>query len=272
MAMIKALSLCCVLTALCMSRMSLVAASESSSTCCPVVELRQYTTNPGQRDALIELYEDEFIETQESAGIALPGQFRVVGFPNKFDWLQGFSSMAARKNDFEAFYHGSAWKRYRKRVNSLLLDYGNVILLHPAHNGSGFAARSPRAPRGSREESRGVVVATIYYLRSYTGTQFDELFENSIRSIVSADGSRVLATFVTDHAPNNFPILPVRADVDLFVWFACYRSETAYELYANALSNDSRWWTVEGKLVLAQMYIPPEVDLLQPTSRSLLRC
>lgn len=242
------------------------------ATCCPVVELRQYTTLPGQRDAFIQLYEDQFIESQEAAGISLPGQFRVLGFPNRFDWLQGFSSMAARKTDFESFYGGAAWKAHRSAVNAMLLENGNVILLHPAHDGSGFPAPPPRPPLGSTVEPRGLVVATMYYLGSNDGAQFEASFEKAIRPIVSAHGARVLASFVTDHTPNNFPKLPVREDVNLFVWFACFADESAYSDYALSLSNDPRWWTVEGTFALEGMYIPPEVDLLQPTPRSLLRC
>ena len=248
------------------------AITEASATCCPVVELRQYTILPGKRDAFIRLYEDRFIESQEDAGISLPGQFRVVGFPNRFDWLQGFSSMPARKRDFESFYGGRAWKAYRKDVNSLLLENGNVVLLQPAHRGSGFKAPPQRPPLGSTSEPAGLVALTIYSLGSTSGTQFDRTFEETIRPVVRAHGAAVLASFVTDHAPNNFPILPVRADVNLFVWFACFANESAYRRYALSLSNDPRWWSVEGNFALAGMYVPPEVDLLRPTPRSSLRC
>jgi hypothetical protein len=244
----------------------------AGATCCPIVELRQYTTLPSQRDALIRLYEDQFIESQEAAGIALPGQFRVVGFPNRFDWLQGFSSMAARKSDFETFYYGAVWKAHRKAVNSLLLENGNVILLHPAHDGSGFPEPPTRPPLGSTSVPPGLVVATIYDLGSTAAEPFDKTFETTIRPVVTARGARIIASFVTDHSPNNFPILPVRADVNFFVWFACYADEQAYDRYAVALSNDPRWWTVEGNFAIAGMYEPPEVDLLQPTPRSALSC
>ena len=42
----------------------------------PVVELRQYTLRPGQRDVLIDLFDREFIESQEAEGMAIVGQFR----------------------------------------------------------------------------------------------------------------------------------------------------------------------------------------------------
>lgn len=58
----------------------------AETTCCSVVELRQYTMQPDQRDVLIELFEREFIEPQESAGIDVVGHFRDLDRPNMFVW------------------------------------------------------------------------------------------------------------------------------------------------------------------------------------------
>ena len=41
-----------------------------------IVELRQYLLHPNQRDTLIELFDREFVETQEAVGMAVLGQFR----------------------------------------------------------------------------------------------------------------------------------------------------------------------------------------------------
>ncbi len=41
--------------------------------CCPVVELRQYTLHPGKRDVLIDLFDLEFVESQEALGIKIIG-------------------------------------------------------------------------------------------------------------------------------------------------------------------------------------------------------
>jgi hypothetical protein len=40
----------------------------------PVVELRQYTVHAGMRDVLIELFDREFVESQEAAGMKVIGQ------------------------------------------------------------------------------------------------------------------------------------------------------------------------------------------------------
>jgi hypothetical protein len=44
--------------------------------CCPIVELRQYTLHPGERDVLIDLFDREFVESQEALGMKIIGQFR----------------------------------------------------------------------------------------------------------------------------------------------------------------------------------------------------
>ena len=58
-------------------------------TCCPIVELRQYTLHPGQRDVLIDLFDREFVESQEALGMKIVGQFRDLDNPNRFVWLRG---------------------------------------------------------------------------------------------------------------------------------------------------------------------------------------
>ena len=62
----------------------------------PIVELRMYTLHPGRRDELIELFDREFVETQEAVGIQVIGQFYDLDDPNRFVWLRGFNDMSAR--------------------------------------------------------------------------------------------------------------------------------------------------------------------------------
>ena len=82
----------------------------STPTCCPVLELRQYTLRPGMRDVLIELFEREFVESQEALGMTLVGQFRDLDDPNRFVWLRGFADMTTRAQALHDFYGGPVWK------------------------------------------------------------------------------------------------------------------------------------------------------------------
>ena len=77
-----------------------------SATDIAVVELRRYALVPGQRETLIELFDREFVETQEATGIKVIGQFRDLGRPDTFVWLRGFPSMDARRQGLGAFYGG----------------------------------------------------------------------------------------------------------------------------------------------------------------------
>ncbi len=67
--------------------------------CCAVFELRQHALRPGQRDVLIELFDREFVETQEAVGIRIHGQFRDADDPDRLrvdSRLHRYASAAAR--------------------------------------------------------------------------------------------------------------------------------------------------------------------------------
>lgn len=67
-----------------------------SAACCSVLELRQYTLHPGQRDVLIPLFDTHFVETQEAVGMHVVGQFRDEDRPDRFVWLRGFRELVWR--------------------------------------------------------------------------------------------------------------------------------------------------------------------------------
>ena len=114
-----------------------------------VVELRQYTLKPGRRDELIELFEREFVETQEAEGIDLIGTFRDADNPDRFVWLRGFADMESRARALAAFYGGPAWKANRDAANDTMIDSDNVLLLKPAWDGAQFAIAVDRKTAGS---------------------------------------------------------------------------------------------------------------------------
>src|SRR4051794_22255305 len=129
--------------------------------CCPVLELRQYTLHPGKRDVLIELFEREFVESQEARGMTLVGQFRDLDNPDRFVWLRGFPDMAARAQALMEFYGGPIWKAHREAANATMIDSDNVLLLRPARPTSGFSMeKMDRHPGGATENPHGLVTAT----------------------------------------------------------------------------------------------------------------
>src|SRR4051812_11734754 len=104
----------------------------------PVIELRQYELRPGQREVLVELFDREFVESQEALGARLIGQFRDLDRPDWFVWLRGFADMDARLRALTDFYGGSVWKANSAAANATMIDVANVLLLRPAQPGGGF--------------------------------------------------------------------------------------------------------------------------------------
>src|SRR6188768_2953943 len=105
---------------------------------CAVVELRQYTLHSGQRETLIDVFDREFVETQESVGARVIGQFRDAGRPDRFVWLRGFADMARRAEALGAFYGGPAWAAHSSVANATMREFDDVLLLRPAWEGSGI--------------------------------------------------------------------------------------------------------------------------------------
>src|SRR5947207_2217956 len=95
--------------------------AKRDQTCCPIVELRQYTLHPEKRDFLIDLFDREFIESQEILGMYVIGQFRDLDNPNRFVWLRGFRNMSERVEGLTAFYTGPVWKAHREAANSTMI-------------------------------------------------------------------------------------------------------------------------------------------------------
>src|SRR5579859_1595599 len=105
-----------------------------------IVELRQYTLHPGQRDVLIDLFDERFVESQEAVGMTVLGQFRDLDDSDRFVWLRGFDDMSRRAQALASFYGGPAWKEHCNEANQTMIDSDNVLLLRPAAKGNGFPA------------------------------------------------------------------------------------------------------------------------------------
>src|SRR5262245_44648801 len=89
--------------------------AQPSQTCCPIVELRQYTLHPGQRDVLIDLFDREFVESQEALGIKVIGQFRDLDNPNRFVLLRGFGTCLHARRHSTTFTADRSGRHIAKR-------------------------------------------------------------------------------------------------------------------------------------------------------------
>ena len=246
--------------------------SKQEQSCCPVVELRQYTLHPRKRDVLIELFDREFVESQEILGMYVIGQFRDLDNPDRFVWLRGFRNMTERAESLTAFYTGPVWKANREVANATMIDSDNVLLLRPARPASGFALGNTERPEVDEKETpESLVVATIYYLDKPADDDFVNYFEHTVKPTLDDNGASVLAYFVTESSANNFPALPVREDENVFIWFSLSRDQAAYEDHVAARAKSTTWQMDISEELARRLTREPEILRLAPTARSQLR-
>src|SRR5689334_12820867 len=198
----------------------------------PVVELRQYTLRPGQRDVLIDLFDREFVESQEADGMAIVGQFRDLDDPDRFTWIRGFASMPARARRLAAFYGGPVWKANSAAANATMIDSDNVLLLRPVTARSGFPAPPAGRPAaGSASAGPARILVTIYHRDQPFDQAFAGFFDRQVRPALVEAGATPLACLHTEPAENTFPALPVRTGENVFAWFARFPSQDLLDDY-----------------------------------------
>jgi hypothetical protein len=191
----------------------------SETRCCPVLELRQYTLKPGQRDALIDLFERHFIESQEALGMAVVGQFRDRRRSDRFVWLRGFSDMESRRTALAAFYDGPVWGAHKAKANDTMLDSDDVLLLKPARPDTAFPMRVGAQGATSLGAGPVMVLGGIYQMTQPIDATLVSDFEHQVAPTLQSNSVRIEGVFVTESAPNTYPRLPVREGEHVLVWF-----------------------------------------------------
>jgi hypothetical protein len=241
-------------------------------TCCPIVELRQYTLRSGRREAFIALFEANFVESQEAAGMRLIGQFRDLDDPDRFVWLRGFPDMASRPAALSSFYGGPIWKAHRNEANASINDSDNVLLLRMASPASGFPVeRLRRLPTSMVVPAQKLVLAGLQYLDADRVDEFTAFFEARMRPHLEQLKIPVIAEFKTETSPNNFPGLPIRDTAHVFAWFSVCADEDDCDAKIRRLRASQIWRNGASDPILHQLARKPELLRLKPTYRSALR-
>lgn len=216
-----------------------------------VVELRQYALRPGGRDVLVELFDREFVESQEALGMEIVGQFRDLDRPDRFVWLRGFPDMVRRRQALAAFYGGPVWQAHGPAANATMLDSDDVLLLRPATPASGFARLPPR-----HEAPPTLVVVTVCSLdRPAEAPVVDALLQ-----ALAGTGSSPLGVFVEEPRENTFPALPVRSGEHVVVWVQRSPADTGLRAARDLAI-----------ALIPNLTSPPLQLRLEPTPRSRLR-
>jgi hypothetical protein len=194
-------------------------ATAALADCCSVIELRQYTLKPGQRDALIELFDRHFIESQEAEGMTIVGQFRDRRRDDRFVWVRGFANMESRHKALEAFYGGPVWAAHRTAANTTMLAVDDVLLLKPARPDLAFHLDVGSGPMRAHDRGPRSVVAGVYQMSQPVDAQTVARFERNVAPILRRHDISLEGVFITESSPNTFKRLPVREGEHVLVWF-----------------------------------------------------
>ena len=239
------------------------AASQTVQTA--VVELRQYTLHPGTRDTLIDLFDREFVETQEVCGMSVLGQFGDLDRPDRFVWLRGFSGMESRAAALASFYGGPVWAAHSAAANATMIDFDDVLLLRPC-GGDALGALDPRnRPQQAVSMSPACnFEALICPVDPGDLDGFVAWYRDAFVPALKAVACETVASLVTETSENTFPRLPVREDVSVFVTLIRVAGEDGFKRLQD---------TPAGAAALAELALRTPVARLRlaPTARSLLR-
>jgi NIPSNAP len=226
-----------------------------------VVELRRYTLRPGERETLIDLFENELVIAQEDAGMRLIGQFRDLDQPDHFVWMRGFADMPARDRALRAFYEGPVWERHKDAANATMIDSDDVLLLRPAWSGPALA-RNERQVHPNQEE--GLFLLTVYPLRpDVEATDFQRLVSTAVVPRAIAAGADIRGAFRTEHSVNSYTRLPIREGENVFV--------TVFALSEEALPGSKDWGDRTNSAIRECLLNEPQTARLLPTERSQLQ-
>jgi hypothetical protein len=186
-----------------------------------IVDLRDYTTTPDRRDQLVERCESLFFPEQERLGARFLGVFRDASDPQRYVFLRAMPDLATRQRILTAFYSdGELWRVHREEVNGWLVDSDNVLLVRP------LAELAPPATGPS------VVAMLAHVGREAMSPEHAATLRQAVDAAVTAAGGRVLATFATDPAENNYPRHPIRTGEHGLVWFATFAERQPMSLPA----------------------------------------
>ncbi|MGB3463519.1 MAG: NIPSNAP family protein [Rhodanobacter lindaniclasticus] len=231
-----------------------------------VVEFRRYVTADGELTHFVKYFDAYFPEAFEQLGAMVFGQFTERGHANRFTWLRGFHDINARPIVNAAFYYGPLWKEHRIKVNAILPDSDNVMLLRPLHADQGITVLPAVDPVTEEHGAHGVVVAQIFAVKKGREEAFAKQAEAAFASY-RVGGVHPAGVLVSLDLPNNFPQLPIRTDGPFLVWLGVVRDNaTLDERLAPRLAAAEQTLAAGGLLRGT-----PERVVMDPTPRSRLR-
>jgi hypothetical protein len=210
-----------------------------SNTQCAVYELRQYTLQPGTGDAFLAYFEQWFLESQETTGMHVVGQFRDLDRPDMFVWMRGFPDMVSRRDSLDAFYGGPVWAARGAAANAMMIDSDNVLLLKPVGPRPWF--ETPRGGPDAAQPSPALFEVVVYPLAADGAGPFAEFYDQQLAPLLTSAGTTPIAEFETETAPNTFPRLPVRETETVFVTVSRFVDLASYDVHVKEVAQHASW-------------------------------
>lgn len=229
-----------------------------------VVELRRYTVSPGQRARFAAWFDAYFPEAFEQLGAMVFGQFLEQGAPEHFFWLRGYHDMLDRPVINSAFYYGPLWREHRTRVNAILPDSDNVLLMR-AVAGHSIPVLPAVDPVDGPDGTHGILVVQLLPVPAGRADAVVAVLADAAKAW-PRDGVLDAGLLQTLDAPNNFPQLPVRTDGAWVAWIGMARDAGAVSRLETAMDALERRLDADGDL-----RAPAERIVADPTPRSRLR-
>ena len=159
-----------------------------------VIEFRRYVTAPGRRADFIRYFDTYFPEAFEQLGAMVFGQFAERGHPDRFTWLRGFRDINARPVVNAAFYYGPLWREHRIKVNAILPDSDNVMLMRPLHPQRGITVLPAVDPVLEERGAQGIVVAQVFAVKKGSEAAFAQRAEQAFAAY-DGDGVRTAGSW-----------------------------------------------------------------------------
>ncbi len=231
-----------------------------------VVEFRRYVTANDELAHFVRYFDAYFPEAFEQLGAMVFGQFTERAHPDRFTWLRGFRDIHARPIVNAAFYYGPLWQEHRIKINAILPDSDNVMLLRPLHPEHGISVLPAVDPVTEERGAQGIVVAQIFAVKKGSEATFAKQAEAAFDAY-RIEGVHPAGVLVSLDVPNNFPQLPIRADGPFLVWLGVARDNATLDRQlAPRLAAVEQSLTGNGLLRGT-----PERVVMDPTPRSRLR-
>lgn len=188
-----------------------------------VLEIRNYLLKPNSLEHFIDYFEEHFIASQESLGMSILGQFRLLGEPNRFVWIRGFPDMPTRQKALQNFYGGPVWAKYGPLANDMMLEWHNVHLLRPLGNpdltrGCTAAGLAADLANGTISPNTGVIGIDFYQV----APDQQQALQASIAQAYEQEAISVRGLFVAETSENSFARLPVYQVEDTLVVISAY--------------------------------------------------